>query len=286
MRPLGQIKPFTPTAVRYNPSMNVYVEYVIADNFTLTYLIAALSYRICLKRVRKLRACVCAIVGTVVAVFYPFISSNALLTAIKFALWAVLTLILFAKTPKPIAGGGVFMAVTLLFGGALFALSVTLTGDVDTALRTSVSSVPLSAIIVCGWLVYLIAKRVAVSFNRTRIVNGYSYRFSVTVGEKSKKLIGFMDSGNVLFDNASGLPVIVLSLSAAKELIDENALVRTRTLKVQTLTNSGKIMLVRPDKFVLYLSEDKNIFSDVMLGVSGESDFSGTDALLSPALIK
>lgn len=44
--------------------MSAYIEYVILDNFVVTYMLAALTYRILLKRVLKLRVVAAATVGT------------------------------------------------------------------------------------------------------------------------------------------------------------------------------------------------------------------------------
>ena len=67
--------------------MDVYIEYVVLDNFTITFLIAALTYKIMLKRVAKLRSVIAATVGTGVAVAYPFVYSDVLVLLVKLGLW-------------------------------------------------------------------------------------------------------------------------------------------------------------------------------------------------------
>ena len=69
----------------------MYIEFVIVDNFVLTLLAGSAAARLCHKRVNIWRLIAAAAVGTVVAVFYPFLRSSAAEFAVKLALWCVLS---------------------------------------------------------------------------------------------------------------------------------------------------------------------------------------------------
>ena len=81
----------------YNRDMDVYIEYVIIDNFVITFMIAALTYKLMLKHVAKLRSAIAAVVGTAIAIAYPFVYNDVLVIVIKLGLWVALSFCLQAN---------------------------------------------------------------------------------------------------------------------------------------------------------------------------------------------
>ena len=108
----------------------MYIEFVIADNFLLTYLAGATAARICHKRLRVWRLVLASAVGTAVAVFYPFMRVGFVLQfVIKLSLGAALCVIMFAKTPKPITSSLLFFGCTFAYGGACYAIGLMFYGN-------------------------------------------------------------------------------------------------------------------------------------------------------------
>ena len=72
----------------YNRRM--YIEFVILDNFVLTFLAGTVAARLCHSRVNVFRAVGASTLGTVVAVFYPYLHCGFWLQlGLKIALWLV-----------------------------------------------------------------------------------------------------------------------------------------------------------------------------------------------------
>lgn len=280
--------------------MDVYIEYVVLDNFTITFLIAALTYKIMLKRVAKLRSVIAATVGTGVAVAYPFVYSNVLVFLVKLGLWLVLSLILFCGKRKFLLCSVAFLAVTFLFGGVTFGINYFVCGDVYSAMRVSSFEFPISVILLGVCVCYFLAKKLAVAIHRRKDVIGAIYGFSVTLFGKTLELRGLMDTGNRLYDERSGLPIVIIGIKRLMALLDGEQLIAlavgngeslqhgARYIEISTATKSGKILLVKPELFVLYSDKGEHILYDVTVGVSFApiSDTVEYDAILHPALIQ
>ena len=280
--------------------MEIYVEYVILDNFTITFLISALTYRIMLKRVEKLRSLIAATIGTGIALVYPFIESNILVFVVKFGLWVVLSLILFAGKRKPLLCSVTFLALTFLFGGVMFGINYFVCGDAYSAMRVSPFDFPVSLIIICVCACCFSVKRLSVCFHRVKDVSGVIYDFAVTLFGETIELRGLMDTGNRLYDEKNGLPIVVVWIGSLVGILNDEQLVAitsgngksvqhgARYKNIATVVKGGKILLLKPDSFVLYSDKGEHILYDVTVGVSFVplNDSIEYDAILHPSLIQ
>ena len=58
--------------------MNVYVEYVAIDNFVMDFLLLILTFKKRGEKIKKGRIAVSALFGTVVTLFFPFLTFHEL----------------------------------------------------------------------------------------------------------------------------------------------------------------------------------------------------------------
>jgi len=269
--------------------MSVYIEYVIIDNYTITYLISKLTYRILRKKVKKLRLHFASIVGTIGALIYPFINSTILIVLFRIILWLILSLILFFNKEKIIYGGVVFLLVTALFGGIIIMLSM-FSKDINYNYYLSLNDLPVSFLILPPLIVYKIIKLVIhkTSYRRDALLTEYDVEFGFC--NNSFKLKGFLDTGNRLIDYKSGLPIVVISLKSIIYALDVKQIIdlisdNDSTMEYFTVGGKSKMTLVKPDFFRLYFSDGQNIFIDVMLGVVPDKLAGDYEVILSPAII-
>ncbi len=283
----------------YYRIMTVYIENVIADNFVITYLISALSYRICGIKVKKVRCAITAAVGTVVALLYPFVKNIRLMLLIKIGLYIILCSILyFGKHKKylPI----VFMALTLFFGGTILAIYYCF-GGLSEIFSEGAYDFSIGAIIASAWCLFEIVKKACDKLVKKRDVAIGFCELLIEINGKSKKVNAFMDTGNRVYDKKSGLPVIVIKQTSLLDLLDANELFALLARNYEnskyyagntTIKGIGsqsiKAILIRPDKIILTLNDKKKIFEDeVLLGMINFTidDSSEYDAILHPAMI-
>lgn len=275
--------------------MNVYIEYVIIDNLVITALICVLSCRILKMRPDKLKTSLAAVTGTAAAVTYPFLRMHFLwLLLIKAGLFAILSIILFYKKVRLYKGASVFLMVTALFGGFIFMIAYIALGDAQAALLLPAYDFPFGVILLLPVGAYYLLKGFISGIAKRRAEADFSFQFDITVMGKTVSATGFLDSGNLLCDEKTGLPVIVAGALLTTGLLTENQfelILRgrgeqvckgARYLKFNTISREERILAVPAENFKLYLGEDGNILKEVMLGLSFKRLGTGCDALLSP----
>ncbi len=278
--------------------MTVYIEYVVIDNFTLTFVLAALSQKITLLRVKKMRCFVASLLATAVVVWYPFIQGVLVLNVIRLTLWLVLSVILYAKTHRFVRGSMIFLAVTLLFGGAMLGINFMICGSIEGALIMNYLSVPLSVILVGALLSILLVKKLILAVRKICDARRCICDCTLRIMGKTLSLKGLIDTGNRLYDSKSGLPVIIVGLKSLLPALSDvqlavllsgngEKLQRGASYKrIETLGGEKKILLLKPEEFLLYFEGQGNILFDVMVGVSTKPiyDTIEYDAILHPAL--
>lgn len=235
----------------------MYIEFVIADNFLLTYLAGSAATRLCHNKVKVWRLLVAAIVGTTVAVFYPFIDGILLSLAVKLALWIVLSFILFFKTPRAFVAAVMFLGCTFAFGGACYAVMLCLCGGKNVS--EFVARYPICLVLLCGLVAYAAVRYCIRRMRVPRVRAPYEYGTEVSVFDTTLKFAAFLDTGNCVFDARSGLPVVITDIDRFTEKLDGTAAVKfaktlpkLRTMTARTLAGETVIYLVEPTAITVY----------------------------------
>ncbi|MCM1368192.1 MAG: sigma-E processing peptidase SpoIIGA [Roseburia sp.] len=271
----------------------MYIEFVIADNFLLTYLAGACAAMMCHKRANVWRLLAAATVGTVVAVFYPYMRLNAAAQlAVKLSLGIVLCVIVFLKTERPIASSLMFFGCTFAFGGANYALGLALYSSASAATAFCLKC-PLFITLGTGAAVFLCARYIVGRLRAPRARAPYEYAVCVDVFGTTLRFSAFLDTGNCVFDDRSGLPVIItdaerfaakLNESASREFLKH--LHEFRKLDVSTAAGKTSAYIIKPTGVTVYSDRRGHTIEAVLGLVSGgkTSAFSAAhELLLNPA---
>lgn len=267
--------------------MKVYIEFVIIDNLVLTASIAGLSYAIAGKRIHKRRTLAASVIGTALSITYPFwMLPTPLLIVAKLAVGVLLAVILFARLERPVLGIILFFAMTGAVGGLCLFVNYIAAGNIASALLGA-PVLPYCVPAAIGAATFFTARTVLGAAKRRRTRSAYIYDVCVTLNGKAAKLKGYLDSGNLLYDDA-GLPIIVTKLSSLERAFGRREIMGlVGGYKAINSVNgsAGKLFLIRPDKFLLYSGKKTNTYSDVMLGVCVRGFDRGEDMLLHPSII-
>lgn len=137
--------PFSHSKKIYSVSMSIYIEFVIIDNLLFTSMICFASYVLIKQKPVYLRIAIASVVGTIVAIFYPFVQNIVLLILIKILLCLTETVILFRK--HKVLGCLSFLCCTFALGGAQFCIGYAYFGSVEAALTLPISDLPLSLLV-------------------------------------------------------------------------------------------------------------------------------------------
>lgn len=228
--------------------MSVYVELVIFNNLAIDFLLIVATQIVRRRRIRKLRVSFAVLLGAAVATLYP-LAPVGVQIAVKICLAPIMTAIFdtyslskrkctnFRKNKNDVkcekdvdnsfsAKGRsanlnlkilgvkeyvkslvVFVIATYAVGGITFGLSYLCGVDVK--------SYAAFGLVACAIATTLICARV---LRKKRSSDASTLTTNISVDGRKIALTGLCDSGNTLVDGVSGLPVIILSANAEKQL--------------------------------------------------------------------
>lgn len=253
----------------------MYIEFVIADNFILTFLAGAAAARLCHKRVNIIRTVIAAAMGTLVAVFYPFMKIGFWAQlGVKLALWTLLSAALFLRTPRPVTSALMFLGATFTFGGACYAVWECVCTVYPKALEFC-SQQPVFLTMSAAAALYagvrFIVKRIRVLRSR----EPYECLAVIDIFGKNLKFSAFMDSGNCVFDDRSGLPIIITDAERFTSKLDGPSATeflkrvdRLRATTIRTAAGETRVYLLKPTSVTVYTDKREHKI-DVMVGLIG-----------------
>lgn len=271
--------------------MQVYIEYVIIDNLIIDYLLLKVSLKCSRVRTSFLRLSLSSVIGTAVAVIMPLFDMKFIFTVIIKILLGALMVVTSGKFDGYIQAVKTylfFLLFTALGGGVIIALFNFADIDYERYFSLNYNSfMPIGISIFIVFILTKITSKLVTDLLKSRDIAPFVRRCEIICNNKKYKINGYIDSGNRLFDGASGLPIIVLSKRAGDELSKLNILKNyVKSLSISTVTGKSDIKIFVIDKLVIYNGVTKNIYSNVLIG-KGNVNFEkegGYDLLLSPSL--
>lgn len=262
----------------------IYVDSLFLLSLLTDYLLCLVSARICSLYLRRRRYFAAALLGAAysVAVFLPgcgFLSS----AVVKLAVGLAMGVIAFGGEDRPLRCTGVFFAVCLSFGGALYAMGLSL-GAMELWL------LPLCFCACYGGLSLLARLRPRPHERRLAQVElrflGAGCRFTALV-----------DSGNCLTDPLTGAGVMVVSPHALAEVFGKHAALldipdavtlleaaetrpelrgRFRLISYRALGGGGLLPLFRPEGLLI----DGEPRTDMLAALSAQAAGDGFQAVV------
>ncbi len=260
--------------------MTVYIEYVIIDNVIIDYLLLKATFVFTGFSSRKCRLFLCAFLGAFIALVFPLVEINGLIsTSLK--IMSGLLMLLLANNYKTLNAffrcTVVFFLLTFLSGGAVTGLYNLLGVSLGT------ESVVASVILPVYLVLKLISKTIIYLYKRVNITK-FCYDVKLFYKDKSIMAKGFLDTGNNLYDKENA--VILCSNDFAKEFLGDS-IVNTKfnKLTVSTVAGEKTNLCFKVDKFILYIENKEHIFNYITVCIA---DFNSDEyqIILHPALLK
>lgn len=249
--------------------MEIYIEYALAENFLLDAMLLWLALKAAKQELCLWRIGLASAVGAVFAVVFPLLSvGKALAYILKFAVGALLCLI--AVKGK---GVGRYALSMLLFFGFSFALGGALLAvysafSVDYGFTEGgylTESVPVGMVLAGSFVFAVLATALIKRLYRRRAMRRFIYPCKVTLGERTVKAEGFLDSGNRA--RSGDRPVCFISADLAYELLGDG--VMTEEMTILTMSGETKIKIFLADSLEIYCGEKPNIIRKVYFSPSG-----------------
>lgn len=252
--------------------MTVYVELVLFNNFAVDFALCIATQALRNRKLKFARALVASLVGAVVACFYA-ISPKWGQIVIKILLAPIMTIIAFRcegkgakrKLANYLCNLAVFCLITYFVGGIVYGLSFALGIDLNSYATLGLVALGVSVCIIAIHMLCLKKSRGDVHLKQVEIV----------IGGNRCCLKGFCDSGNMLVDNFSGLPVIILSNGVSNTF---DGVKREGSVCVQTVAGQECMPLFRADALYIDGAEKQ------ALCAISKSEFAEYDIILQNSL--
>lgn len=256
----------------------IYIDRLFFLNLALDYLIVLCSARLCGIKLRRLRYALAAVFGALYAVLSIFPELGFLMLApVKLMCGALMALIAFGGEEKLFRCCLVFFAVSALFGGAVWAISLQNGGSLGSGAYIPVS---FQVLVISFALIYAV---LSVVFRRSVKSADISVSdVEVSLMDRHVSLRCLHDSGNTLFDPVSGDAVLITSASRLNALFPglEAELLNSDCTKILTEpslagkmrlipysavgTDSGMLAAFRPDSITV----DGRPCDDIVVAIS------------------
>ncbi len=280
--------------------MEVYIEFVILDNLIINYILLNLVNLTLKLNAKKSLMLISSLTGMIVAIFLPLITlNNIVLFVIKIFLGLIMVLII--KKPKDfksfIVEFSLFLTYTFVLGGMCFGVMFMLNT------KTSFSGVilynfeiPVSLFILLGLFYLKFMIKLIKTIRKKFTFNNFYYDVKVTNNNISLYLNGFLDSGNQL--ECDGTGVMVINYASFLKLypnIDYQKLImgnlqncglkNAKFINVGSAANTGKMLIFNVDELEVITNNKTVKLNNAKLGLSKSRFNSDFDCLLSPLAI-
>ncbi len=246
--------------------MEIYIEYAIIDNFIMDFLLLLSTHKILKKKPSYIRVIVTAILSTFLTIILAMFSLKpAYMTIIKLFMLLLIVLLggkyyTFLDYFKFV---NVFLLLTFFCGGIIFGIMYFLDIDyfVDKPYLKGVLPVGINVLIAV--ILFKVVNKISVRFFE-KINRGNICCCIITAGEISIKLNALIDSGNLLLDSKTKLPIVVGGFPLIKKLKLGSP---KRFLEIETANSSSKMGLYDVDNILIKIG-NKSYKRDAVLGIT------------------
>lgn len=283
--------------------MEVYIEYVIIDNFIINYLILFFTAFTIGTKIKKINMFISTMFGVICSVIYPLFTLNALMVLpLKIAIGILMILMLkkYSNFKQFLIHILLFFTFTFVFGGLCFAVLNILNLKTSTSgILINGYEIPLGVIVLLlAIYIYYLIKLIQYVRHKNNNINFY-FDVILKIDNKNHLLRGYLDSGNKLYDNQSNLPVVVISFKTFCKLFskislenyflnkpEDLGLKNAHYINVDNVVGAGKMLVFSVDEIIVENNQSKKTNKNFLLGVSEKSFSSEFECLLHSELLK
>ncbi len=248
--------------------MKVCIEYVILDNLVMDYLLlkeTAVILKIGFTKARILFASVIGVLGAVILPVLEIRSEYLFLLKILLGLLISFIAVNHFSFKAYLKYFNFFLLFTFLIGGvtlgAFYLMNVNVYDYCDNP-----SILPVGLTVGVAYLVALTVKGIVKKSVNGIITDKYRYKCIIKAGETAVRVNGYFDSGNMLIDRKTGLPVALCKKSVIKKIIRKGGKLSVpRKMEISTVSSYGNINLYEID-CMLIEKENENKRAACLLG--------------------
>ena len=268
--------------------MTVYIEYAIADNLLIDYLLLKESALFLKIKAKRYTVFLSALTGTAFAVLFPVLGMPKLTGFILKIACAALMCFIAAKH-RSFADYfryfNVFLLSTFILGGAVIGVLYLFGINYSENAYYQAKVFPVGISVFFSYLVFLGVKATAKRIAESAITVCSLFDCEISVRSRSFKLKAFYDSGNFLIDGKSGLPIVLVEKRAFEKMTKAVEPKKHGEIIVNSAGSRFSLPTYKID-FVKIKIKDETHAKDAVMAVSGNlSGISGADVLIGKPLV-
>lgn len=251
--------------------MKIYLDLVMMLNFIIDFLLL-MTVSIILKRnVSINRLLIGSFIGGI-SILFLFININSIeLFIYKIIISILMCLITFKyiSIKYTLINLGYLYITSIILGGFLYLLNLefSLKHIGIIFINKGISINFMFLLIISPIILYIYIKQSkSLKYN----YNNY-YNVEIIINKKKYNYIGYMDTGNILKDDLTGKPVILID---RRKVLFE--ITNFRLIPYTSINKKGLIKIIKPDKVILNNKE-----YNVLLGIVDNINIDGVDIILN-----
>ena len=272
--------------------MILYADIVLLENLCINYIILLITGKILKSEIKVLRLVLASVIGGIYAVISYIVSTKALISVIiKIFISLIMIKISFnSKSIKQIIYEIItFYLITFGLGGCVFAIMFSF-GNTNIIIKNGtligISSVKILIIgIVFGSMIITKTVKIIKNILKTNSVYG---RIRIKINNKEIETSAMLDTGNLLVDPISKIPVVIVEKNKLKNIISEDILNISNFIgggkKLNTVSDeyiskiklipfssvgeeNGMLVGIKADEMIIELDNRKYITEDVIVAI-------------------
>lgn len=263
--------------------MVYYIEYVFAENFIIDFILLFITGKLMKKHINYIRLIAASTIGALYVILTAYIGRDFMTYFIvKFSISVLMLMVAFDTKGilKNIRVILCFYITSLIMVGIITALFY-LTND-----RLTVNAIVISLFIGYSAL-HFFFKDIKSKIEKSN----YMRTVTIKVGEKSKSLKAFIDTGNELTDPMTKKPVIVVNIESIRnilgeelytnilsfyndnkgnyeKLLSQNNNKNLKIIRYNTISSKGEMMVIlTPDELEVKSNDNLITMADAVIGI-------------------
>ncbi len=275
--------------------MEVYIEYVILDNLIINYLLMNTTLKICNKKVNKTKIIFADLLAAILTIIMPLISNNNLIQLVYKLIVGLIIIVCIYKynnIKEYFITYLIFLTVTMLFGGLIIAtLSVFDIQYSTSGLLFLSFEIPISSIVLVVYFYYKIFAAIYKYLAAKNKVSNYYYESIILNNGKKYTILGYLDTGNCLYDIDNN-PIVVVDKKTFCDIfrnfpyhklilkkVDNNDIRDGHYIDIGTVSSKDKMLVFKIDNLIIKQDNNCRCYSDVSVGLSN-TNFKNYDMIL------
>jgi len=269
--------------------MFVYVEYAVLDNLIIDYFLIKTSLRFGGVKIKKLKVLFASVIATIFAIVMPMFNVNNILAFFLKILLAICIILLsgeYTSIKSYIFTLNIFILLTFVTGGGVIAILYLLNMQYVLVGGEIVNQgFPISVIIASALIITSVIVRISKTIYRKKQLIPFMQKCQIVINGKGFSLNGFIDTGNRLYDDKMGCPIIVISKKMAeKHNVIPYLTEQIAVLKFSTISGQSAMPVYKLSGIILYVN-NRVLYKSASLAITSSDYDSDYDIILHPALI-